>query len=124
MVDIRTARADRAPLRFIDADGHVVTLSGEDAETFWDLTEGLERATVSACNRCRSRLIAVVALADVLDAAPPHPRGREVLDLADDAPTMHLAVLDETECTHAGWRDPGYAEWVELVTGRRARRGR
>lgn len=111
-------------MRFVDAAGRALTLAPDEAAGLWELLDGLEAATVSACTVCRSRLVAVVALVDLLDAAPPHPRARELGDLADDAATLHLAVLDETHCTHPTWRDPGYAQWSEMVTGRRARRGR
>ena len=42
-----------------------------------------------------------VALVDLLDAAPPHPRSGDLIDLADEAPTLHLYVVDlATECRH------------------------
>jgi hypothetical protein len=79
-------------------------------------TGDLERATVSACTRCRSRVVAAVALVDLLAAAPPHPRTGELMDLADEAPTLHLYVADlATTCTHRTWRDPGYDEWSDAV---------
>ena len=97
-----------AELTFVDDDGERVELDPEDAASLLEITGALEAATVSACPDCRSRVLAVVALADVLDAAPPHRRANELLALADDAPTLHLYVIDgAARCDHRAWRDPG-----------------
>jgi hypothetical protein len=89
-----------------------VTLDEDEATALFDLTDDLDAATVSACPSCRSRVLACVALVDVIDGAPPHPRGADLTVLAEEAPTLHLYCWDLTaKCTHAGWRDPGYAEW-------------
>ena len=51
-----------------------------------------------------------------LPDAPPHPRVRELRELAEDAPTLHLYVQDlVTRCEHPGWRDPGHTEWAEAL---------
>jgi hypothetical protein len=61
-------------------------------------------------------VLAVVALADLLDAAPPHRRANDLLALADDAPTLHLYVRDlQTRCAHPTWLDPGAEEWSDVV---------
>src|SRR4029078_2097566 len=81
------------------------------------LTDGLEGATVSACPRCRSRILAVVALGDVLAASPPFPHSGELVELADDAPTLHVYVRDVGQrCAHREWRDPGAEEWADVMT--------
>ena len=49
---------------------------------------------MSACPQCRSRILAVVALVDLLADAPPFARSGELVELADDAPTLHLYVRD------------------------------
>jgi hypothetical protein len=103
-------------LLILDDDGEHVALDAADADALWAFTGGLESATVSACTLCRSRVVAVVAFVDLLEAAPPHPRAGDLLDLADEAPTLHLYVADEaTGCTHPAWRDPGFEEWAEVV---------
>lgn len=103
-------------LAFVDDDGEEVVLDAEEATSLLEFTHGFDAATVSACPGCRSRVLACVALVDLLDEAPPHPRAREILELADDAPTLHLYVYDlATQCTHRTWRDPGYAEWLEAL---------
>jgi len=82
------------------------------------MTHKLEAATVSACADCRSRVLATVALVDLLDAAQPHPRSGDLIELADGAPTLHLYVLDlTTKCRHTRWRDPGFAEWLDVIEG-------
>lgn len=102
----------RDALAFVDDDGTEVVLDADEAASLWSLLEELEPATVSACPTCRSRVLASVALVDLLEASPPHPRARELLELADEAPTLHLYVHDlVTPCRHESWRDPGYAEW-------------
>jgi hypothetical protein len=107
-----------AALRFLDEDGHDVELDVHEAATLMALTGELEAATVSACAQCRSRVLATVALVDLLDAAQPHPRSGDLIGLADEAPTLHLYVLDlTTECRHTRWRDPGYAEWLDMTEG-------
>lgn len=103
-------------MAFFDDEENELVLDAEDARTFWTLTGGLDGATVSACPGCAARVLACVALVDLLDDAPPHPRAREVRELADDAPTLHLYVVDlASSCRHLAWRDPGYAEWREAV---------
>jgi hypothetical protein len=104
-------------LTFVDDEGERVELDTEEATSLLEITDGLDAATVSACPDCRSRVLAVVALADVLEAAPPHPRAGELATLADDAPTLHLYVVDgRARCDHREWRDPGHEEWFDAVS--------
>lgn len=99
-------------------DGASVTLDAGEAAALLELTSGLDAATVSACPDCRSRVVAAVALVDVLDEAGPHPRAGELIELADDAPTLHLFVVDDaTGCRHRRWRDPLHEEWEDVVSG-------
>ncbi len=83
-----------AALRFLDEDGEDVELDVSEAAALMALTNELDSATVSACAQCRSRVLATVALVDLLDAAQPHPRSGDLISLADEAPTLHLYVLD------------------------------
>jgi hypothetical protein len=114
---VATADRPRAGgLTFLDGDVSEVALDDEEAVTFLALVGGLERVTVSACPGCRSRILAAVALVDLLDAAPPHPRASELVELADEAPTLHVYLVDEaSECAHDRWLDPGHSEWMEAV---------
>jgi hypothetical protein len=106
----------REVLAFVDDDGEELVLDDEESATLLQVTRNLEPATVSACPTCRSRVVACVALVDLLEGAPPHPRARELIELADDAPTLHLYVQDlDTRCTHATWLDPGYTEWSDAL---------
>jgi hypothetical protein len=103
-------------LAFADEDGAEVVLDASEAASLLTLTEDLEAATVSACPECRSCVLAAVALVDLLESSPPHPRSAELLDLADEAPTLHLYVVDVvTDCRHRSWRDPGFGEWRDAV---------
>jgi hypothetical protein len=105
-----------AALAFLDDEGEEVVLDADEATALLALTDGLDAATVSACPTCRSRIVAVVALVDVLTDAPPFSRSSELVELADEAPTLHLYVRDLTaRCEHASWRDPGYAEWIDAI---------
>jgi hypothetical protein len=105
-------------LRFLDEDGEAVELDAGEADALMVLTGGLDNATVSACSQCRSRVLATVALVDLLDAAPAHPRSGDLIELADEAPTLHLYVMDLSgECRHGRWRDPGFAEWLDIIEG-------
>ncbi len=98
----------------MDEDGNEVALDARESDCLFLLTDGLEPATISACPDCRCRVLASVALVDLLDAAPPHPRAVELVDLADDAPTLHLYVVDAMcECEHPRWRDPLFEEWLD-----------
>jgi hypothetical protein len=104
-----------AKLRIMDEDGNEVALDADESRCLLAITGGLEAATVSACPDCVCRVLAAVALVDLLDAAPPHPRGNELIDLADEAPTLHLYVVDDaTECEHPRWRDPLAEEWLDV----------
>jgi len=112
-------------LVIMDEDGNEVALDAREADCLWTLTGGLDAATVSACPDCRCRVLAAVAVVDLLDVAPPHPRGNELVELADDAPTLHLYVVDEvSDCEHPRWRDPLSEEWFDVgpAPGPRARR--
>jgi hypothetical protein len=101
---------------FVDDDGTELVLDVAEADSLWALTHRLESATVSACPDCRACVLASVALADLLEESPPHSRSRELLDLATDAPTLHVYVVDlVTECRHRAWHDPGFTEWREAV---------
>jgi hypothetical protein len=103
-------------LRIVDEEQNEVGLDAADAAAMLAATAGLEAATVSACPDCHSRVLAAVALVDLVDAAPPFPRAREVVELADEAPTLHVYVIDEaSECRHRSWLDPLYAEWIDVV---------
>lgn len=103
-------------LRILDEDGYEVGLDAGEADSLFDLARRFDAATVSACPGCRSRVLAAVALVDVLDASPPHARSADLVELADDAPTLHLFVVDEVaECSHAAWRDPLFTEWADVV---------
>jgi len=105
-----------ADLLVLDADGEEVVFDATEARDFLALTGGLEAATVSACPTCRSRILAVVALVDLLDDAPPFARSGELVELADEAPTLHVYVRDLGQrCTHREWRDPGAEEWSDLM---------
>ena len=102
----------RDALVFFDDEANEVVLDEHEAESLLGLSDSLEPATVSACQECRSRVLACLALEDLLDDAPPHPRSGDLLELAEEAPTPHLFVQDlVSHCRHRVWRDPGYAEW-------------
>jgi formylglycine-generating enzyme required for sulfatase activity len=69
---------------------------------------------VSACLTCRSRVLAVVAFLDLLEQSLAHERARELIELAEEAPTLHVYVSDlESDCTHRTWRDPLFDEWAD-----------
>ena len=92
-------------------------LDVDEAAALLSLTNGLERATVSACPPCRSRIVAAVALVDL--ARRPRrrsPAARELVELADDAPTLHLTCATSRRVATTGaWRDPGYEEWDDVI---------
>ena len=103
-------------LTFVDEDGAEVVLDADEALALLDITHGLDAATVSACPGCRSRVVAAVALVDLLDDSAPHARAGELVELADEAPTLHIYVVDNaTRCTHRRWRDPLGAEWQDVI---------
>ncbi|HEY5076540.1 MAG TPA: hypothetical protein VIJ48_03465 [Acidimicrobiia bacterium] len=103
-----------AGLVIMDEDGNEVALDARESDCLFSLTGGLEAATVSACPGCRCRVLAAVALVDLLDAAPPHPRSTDLVDLADEAPTLHLYVVDgASDCEHPRWLDPLFEEWLD-----------
>jgi hypothetical protein len=110
--------AGESGLRFCDDGEAEVILESDDAARLWQVTGGLEDATISACLECRSRVLAAVALVELLDVSPPVPMSTALGELADDAPTLHLYVEDlGTECAHRTWLDPLAEEWSEVVEG-------
>jgi hypothetical protein len=103
-------------LALLDDDGNRVLLDAAEALMLFGLTDGFEAATVSACPTCRSRVLAVVAVLDVLETGPFHPGATDLAELAEEAPTLHLYVEDlVTECEHDDWLDPGFTEWCDAV---------
>ncbi|MDQ3943938.1 MAG: hypothetical protein M3357_02040 [Actinomycetota bacterium] len=109
-------RSLRGGLTFLDGEMSEVILDSEEAKSLVVMLGGFERVTVSACPGCRSRILAAVALVDLLDAAPPHPRAPELVELADEAPTLHVYLVDEgSDCRHERWLDPGFDEWTDAV---------
>ena len=110
------ARFGGAALGFVDDDGTRVELAPDESDALFVLTGGLDAATVSACPSCRSRVVAVVALVDLLRTGAPHTRTSELIELAEEAPTLHLYVEDlRTECAHDDWHDPGHEEWADAL---------
>lgn len=103
-------------MTFVDEDGNEVVLESDDARALFIATRNLDNATVSACPECRSRVVSAVAFVDVMDDACILARSGELLDFADEAPTLHLYIVDdESECEHEQWRDPLFDEWFEVV---------
>ena len=101
----------------LDDDGEAVGLDAEDLASLLAISDGLDRATVSACPQCTSRIVAAVALADLLRDAASFGASGALLELADDAPTLHLYVRDlDTTCRHRAWRDPGFEEWSDAMS--------
>lgn len=110
--------SNTAALRVLDEDGERLDLDAVEADALFAITSNLDEATISACGQCRSRVVAAVALVDLLDESRPHPRSGDLIELADEAPTLHLYVIDlSTRCRHASWRDPLFAEWLEVIEG-------
>jgi hypothetical protein len=102
----------------MDDDGVDVGFDPAEAAALLALVGDLDAATVSACPDCRARVLAAVALVDVLDASPPHARAGELRDLADEAPTLHVFLVEDgTSCRHRRWRDPLADEWREVARG-------
>jgi len=113
----------RPTLAILDDDGNEVVLDADDAGVLVSATDCLDAATVSACPSCRSRVLACVAVVDVLDDEPSIPLATDLVDLAEDAPTLHLYLEDlVSECRHERWRDPGHAEWSEALAAFSAER--
>jgi len=111
-------RKVRGELSFLDGETAGVAFDADETAMFLALVGDLDDITVSACPACRSRIVAAVALVDLLDAAPPHPRAMELVELADSAPTLHIYVVDGVApCNHDSWLDPGYDEWVDATEG-------
>ena len=105
-------------MRIVDEEQNEVCLDPAETAALLRATAGLEGATVSACPDCHSRVLAAVALVDLVDASAPHPRAAEIVELADNAPTLHLYVIDEaSDCRHRSWLDPLYGEWIDVVDG-------
>jgi hypothetical protein len=100
----------------MDDDGVELVLDRGETDALLGLVGDLEDATVSACPDCRSRVLAAVALIDLLEDSGPHPRTGELRDLADDAPTLHVYVVDDGNgCRHRQWRDPLADEWHDVA---------
>ena len=116
-----------ADILFSDGDGGSVVVHGGEANSLWTLTDGFGAARVSACDECGSCILAVVAVVDTIDRSLPHDASAAIVDLADDAPTLHLYVSRSTgpqPCTHNSWRDPGFDEWCDATGAPRRLRGR
>lgn len=96
-----------------NGDGEAIGLNDREALLYLPI---FDRALVSACPECRSRVVAALALRDALDDAPPLEATDDLRDLVEEAPTLHLYVFDAaSSCTHGAWRDPGYDEWADML---------
>jgi len=103
-------------IAILDEDGEEVVLDAEEATLLFAVTGDLDDATISACPDCRSRVLACLALVDLLGLSGPHPRGDELIELADEAPSSHCYVHDlASPCRHRRWHDPGRFEWIDVV---------
>lgn len=103
-------------LSFLDGEDACVALDDGQAASLLEFSADLDNATVSACPQCRSRVVACVALHDLLTARPEFPRSSELAELSEEAPTLHLYVVDGlVPCRHERWLDPGFAEWSDVV---------
>jgi hypothetical protein len=103
-------------LAFLDEEGTELVLDAAEAASLLTLTADLDDATISACPTCRSKVLACLALVDVLDLSAPHPRAEALIELADDAPSSHCYVQDlATRCRHRRWLDPGRLEWIDVI---------
>ncbi len=108
-----------------DGDGATVKVHGAEAAELWRITAGFDAATISACGDCGCRVLAAVALVDLVGRSLPHDASSALIDLADEAPTLHVYLRDSAGCEHRQWRDPGYDEWCGAfgIARRRGRRG-
>ncbi len=102
----------------LDDDGEAVGLDAEDLASLLAISDGLDRATVSACPQCTSRIVAAVALADLLPRRGIiRRRAARCSSSRTNAPTLHLYVRDlDTTCRHRAWRDPGFEEWSDAMS--------
>lgn len=108
--------AEDGAIVVLDEDGTEVVLDAAEAASLFALTGDLDDATISACPECRSRVLACLALVDLLDLSAPHPRSAELIEFADDAPSSHCYVHDlGSRCRHRRWLDPGRLEWIDVV---------
>ncbi len=99
-----------------DGEGNEVRVDAREAGALLTVFGHFESATVSACPECEAKVVAAVALVDVVDAAPAHPASPALIELADEAPTLHMYIVDlDAKCLHARWRDPGYQEWCDAL---------
>jgi len=97
----------------LDGEAGQVVLAGSEAAI---LRATFDAAMVSACPSCRSGILALLAFSEALDDAPPIETMGELRVLVEDAPTLHLYVVDESSsCEHPVWRDPGYEEWADIM---------
>jgi hypothetical protein len=109
-----SSSASAEALAFVDGEGGRVALAEAEAALLLELTAGLEPVTVSACPDCGSRVLAVVAFGDLLEGALAHDRAGELLELVEEAPTLHLYVADlGSACIHRRWHDPLFDEWAD-----------
>ncbi len=100
----------------MDDDGNEVVLDDCEADSLLAVTCRLDGATVSACPDCRSRVLATVALLDLLDAAPPHARA--VSWSSSRTMPRRCTSMSSTSGPSAntcGWRDPLFDEWYEIA---------
>ena len=105
--------------RFLDEDGQEVELDAGEADALLALTGGLDAATVSACPDCRCSRARRRSRSSTCSTPARRTRASgELIELADDAPTLHLYVVDlATDCRHAPLARPA----LRRVARRRSR---
>ena len=99
----------------MDEDGNEVVLDERESDCLFLLTGGLEAATdfgVSRLSMSGARVGRARRPARRRAAAPV--AAPSCIDLADEAPTLHLYVVDSaSDCEHPHWRDPLFDEWLD-----------
>ena len=102
----------------LDDDGEAVGLDADELASLLAVSDGLDRATVSACPQCRSRIVAAVALADlfarraIVRREPRAARARR--RRADTAPLR--ARPRHARAVIGRGANPGFDEWSDAMS--------
>ena len=108
-------------IKVLDSSENTVELNEFQSNMLIDAINSGKDPRISGCSKCNSCVVACEPFLNVLDELSTTFVGeidviRELMDLVENSPTVHIYIWEENECVHLLWRDPVAFEWSG-VTG-------
>ena len=114
-------------VKVLDSSAEFITLNSHQANLLYSAMLGDSDPRISSCVECRSAVVATEPLSSVLDELSVMQVEeteiiQELIELVENAPTVHLYLWEENDCAHVLWRDPLASEWSSVTGEKRLHR--